>query len=259
MRRYQNPSDNAIQYIKDTLDFRQNLDFDLITEYVKEELSEEMECLPSEYLDGLINEIPPNNLPELLDRVSDITTPKSVGIKIALFLVTSERPIFQLKGIQLISKLNIADFVPYIIDYIYSEHPELQKAAMDTVSKLHGNAEFILKTHLKSRSKQKRHIAKRLLRRINPQNVNLALYSLDDEDFIVRVEAVEVIGNTKNSKYLRYLKPLLNDNDMAVRKAAAEGIAKIGGIKAKALLQDVFAIETHEPLKGLIYNLMHKI
>ena len=244
--------DSLIDYLEDMELFKLEIDIPLVITKLVEELDTLKKANYKTYLDNILLHIPRDQFPEFLDALIAVREPEGASQKILLYLLTHQRPLYQEKGLEMIEKKKETVYLPLVIEKIYSHHQPLQKKAIQVLFSLKGNVEEILEQQLKTRSPRKLEITKRLLRTINPDNEKLALKSLDDEDFLVRIRSIEVLGNSGQRRYISVLEPLLNDPDMSVRRSAVEAIARLGGKKAKDTLSLYLESETHPPLRNII-------
>ena len=137
---------SALRYIKETLEIRQKIDFEVFQEYLIQDLFlDHINYIT--YLDTLTGEIPANSLPEYLDILTQNHFPREIMDKITFYLIKHKRPLFIQMGLRLVNTLKDPGFIPLIIDFVYSEHTPLQKYAIETVIELKGNAEKILESY----------------------------------------------------------------------------------------------------------------
>ncbi|MHA1647999.1 MAG: HEAT repeat domain-containing protein, partial [Promethearchaeota archaeon] len=66
---------------------------------------------------------------------------------------------------------------------------------------------------------------------------------LDEEDFDIRQQVVEILGMTKDSEALEPLEQALNDNDGEIRHVAMSSLANIGDNRA---LEDLYRFQQAE-------------
>lgn len=205
------------------------------------------------YLEHIFFTIPPKLFPFLLDHLTRVSEGE-IGRKIILYLLRTDRPLYQINALQMIIKRGQDNFAPYIIPLIFSAYEPLKKQAIRTIIIVPGSAELILEQILKDRSKKRQNVAIKLLSKINPSNHKLAMKMLESDDYIERITAINHLADSENSKWLSTLEKFLSDPDIAVRKSAIDGIAKIGGKKAKTILSKHLEIQDFEPLVRLISN-----
>jgi hypothetical protein len=206
------------------------------------------------YLSNLLSELPAMDLPQVLNNIGNGTDNSATLEKIVLFLIKSARPIYQLKALRIIILNRMTTFLPIIYPLIFSSYEEIQGTAIDTICSLRGNSELLLEQSLQDRSPQKRKIAIQVMQKYNPNNLKLTLIQLEDPDFLVRISALQKLGQINDRKWLDRIYPLLSDKDQAVQKTAIETIAILGGRNAKKVLLGKLSTETYPPMRKLIEN-----
>jgi len=230
---------------------------DLIIENLLEEIVDKSYSYVDEILAYLLSHLNSNLIPYFLNQLVNISIHSESGHKIALYLIKAEsRPIYQIKGLQLVSSLKDSSFAPFIINLIFSSHKPLQQQAIRTLLKTPGNREEILEHYLQDRSPQRKELAARLMKQINPDNVKLAQIMINSDDFLERIEGIKIISETGNRKWIKKIfeKLLEIERDLAVRKAIFEAITSLGGRKAEKILQMSLENEDFTPMRNLIYN-----
>ncbi|QEE16580.2 HEAT repeat domain-containing protein [Promethearchaeum syntrophicum] len=247
--------------MKDITENSQNIvkfkKIDLVIEKLLEEILDKTYQYTDQILNYLISHLNSNLIPYFLNQLTMISVPSKSGHKIAMYLIKAEsRPIYQIKGLQLVSSLKNSIFTPFIINLIFSSHKPLQQQAIRTLLKTPGNREEILEQYLQDRSPQRKELAARLMKEINPDNVKLAQIMINSEDFLERIEGIKIISETGNRKWIKktFQKMLENEKDLAVRKAIFEGITSLGGKKAEKILEISLENEDFTPMRNLIYN-----
>ena len=233
-------------------------DVECITRLLAEELAQQSFYENRLLLENLFAEVSPGVMPALLDILMKITGPENTQAiqAIILFLLKSNRPIFQIKGLQKVIATNDPKYTAFITPLMFSSHKPLQQQAIRTLFKVPGNGEIILEKILTDRSANKRAIAKRVLRMINPNNSKLAMKQLESEDFLERITGIERLSQTFERKYIGKIEALLHDPDIAVQRAALDGIAQLGGRKAKKILTACLHQEMYPPLQKIISDLL---
>jgi len=230
---------------------------DLIIEKLLVEILDKSYSYTDEILDYLFSHLNSNLIPYFLNQLVNISITSESGHKIALYLIKAEsRPIYQIKGLQLVSSLKDSSFAPFIIPLIFSTHKPLQQQAIRTLLKTPGNREEILEHYLQDRSPQRKELAARLMKQINPDNVKLAQIMINSEDFLERIEGIKIISETGNRKWIKktFEKLFEIEKDLAVRKAIIEAITSLGGKKAEKILQISLKNEDFTPMRNLINN-----
>lgn len=210
------------------------------------------------YLHRVFDELPYHIVPDLIDHLIVTYQNGKYSRSLAYFLLTTERPIYQLKALRIIKNTNDAFFAPFILPLIFSNYQPLQQESVETLIKNKGNVEFLLEHLLHDHSPEKRDFAAKLLLRINPQNVKAAIYMLGNQDFLQRINAINILANTKERKWIPKIAVLLNDPDLAVQKASIEAIAELGGNNAKNILESRLAQEAHLPLREILQKVLKK-
>ncbi|MHA1777026.1 MAG: hypothetical protein DRO88_09325 [Promethearchaeia archaeon] len=211
-----------------------------------------------EYLSQILNFLPGKILPFFLENLVNLEDPEWYRQNCLSFLIHATRPIYQIKGIKIIQKLQDESLIPLVFPLIFHSHPPLQKEAIKTLLLYPLIAEPILENSLKTRSRRKREIVLKVLHRINPQNLRLAVEELNNPDFLIRIRAIQVLGKSRDRKWLSKLLPFLNDSDLGVRKAVIEAISDLGGKKAKKILNQSLIRENYPPLKLIIQEQLEK-
>ncbi|MBC1818551.1 HEAT repeat domain-containing protein [Listeria welshimeri] len=84
-----------------------------------------------------------------------------------------------------------------------------------------------------------------------------ALIGTMDDDDLVQMCALEILGNLAKVESLPYLKKALGDNDPNIRCFAAESIGFVGTAEAKAILQEQLNKETDSFAKVGIYYALY--
>lgn len=230
-------------------------DVESIARILTEELAQQSFYENRLLLENLFAEVSPGVMPALLDILMKIEGPENIQA-IILFLLKSNRPIFQIKGLQKVIAMNDPKYTAFITPLMFSSYRPLQQQAIRTLFEVPGNGEIILEKILTDRSANKRAIAKRVLRMINPNNSKLAMKQLESEDFLERITGIERLSQTFERKYIGKIEPLLHDPDIAVQRAALDGIAQLGGRKAKKILTACLDQEIYPPLLKIISNLL---
>ncbi len=228
---------------------------------IKEDMEDQGFAVFREYLNKMFSKLPASVLPYFLESLITLreTEPYWFIQKLINFLINANRPIYQIKGLQLIQQIKDDSYVPYIIPLIYHTHKPLRKEAIRTIVANPGCAEKIVEGDLRSRSEKKRTKAVKLLRKINPENIKLALEQIESTDFIERIHAIQVLANTNNRKWIAKITTFLNDPDLSVRKAAIEAISGLGGTNAKKILNQKLLHEEYLPLKVIIQEQLKNI
>ena len=206
-------------------------------------------------LENLFAEVSPAVMPSLLDILMKMEGLENIQAVI-LFLLKSNRPIFQIKGLQKIISIGDSRYTAFITPLLFSTYKPLQQQAIRTLFKVPGNGEIILEKILTDRSANKRAIAKRVLRMISPNNAKLAMKQLESGDFLERIAGIERLSQTQERKFIGKIEPLLQDPDIAVQRAALDGIAHLGGRKAKKILTACLHQENYPPLQKIILSLL---
>ncbi|MHA1518865.1 MAG: HEAT repeat domain-containing protein [Promethearchaeota archaeon] len=227
---------------------------DYLINLIKEDMEDQDFVTFREYMNRIFSELPASILPYFLESLITLKDPEPYWFlqKLINFLINANRPIYQIKGLQLIQQIKDDSYVPYIIQFIYHAHKPLSKAAIKTIVANPGCAEKIVEGDLRSRSENKRLIAAKLLRKINPNNIRLALEQIGSVDFLERIHAIQVLASSNDRKYVAKITPSLNDSDLSVRKVAIEAISQLGGTKAKKILNQKLLMEDYLPLKIII-------
>ena len=225
---------------------------DYLIELIKNDMENQPFPLFREYLNSIFSKMPAKILPEFLELLIKLRKPYWFLQKLINFLIDAKRPIYQIKALQLIQKIKDDSYTPLVVPLIYHPHTPLRKEAILTIKVCPGCAEKMLEAELKSRSENKRAIAKKVLRQINPDNLRLALEMIDSQDFLERIHAIQSLAKTHNRKWIAKITALLNDPDLAVRKAAIEAISHLGGKKAKRILNQKLLNEEYLPLRSII-------
>ncbi|EAG2315415.1 TPA_asm: HEAT repeat domain-containing protein [Listeria monocytogenes] len=84
-----------------------------------------------------------------------------------------------------------------------------------------------------------------------------ALIGTTDDDDLVQMCSIEILGNLAKVESLPYLKKVLGDNDPNIRCFAAESIGFVGTDEAKAILQEQLNRETDSFAKVGIYYALY--
>ncbi|EAG5016667.1 TPA: HEAT repeat domain-containing protein, partial [Listeria monocytogenes] len=84
-----------------------------------------------------------------------------------------------------------------------------------------------------------------------------ALIGTTDDDDLVQMCSIEILGNLVKVESLPYLKKALGDNNPDVRCFAAESIGFVGTDEAKAILQEQLNRETDSFAKVGIYYALY--
>ncbi|MCV66779.1 HEAT repeat domain-containing protein [Listeria monocytogenes] len=84
-----------------------------------------------------------------------------------------------------------------------------------------------------------------------------ALIGTTDDDDLVQMCSIEILGNLAKVESLPYLKKALGDNDPNIRCFAAESIGFVGTDEAKAILQEQLNRETDSFAKVGIYYALY--
>ncbi|EED2404536.1 HEAT repeat domain-containing protein [Listeria monocytogenes] len=84
-----------------------------------------------------------------------------------------------------------------------------------------------------------------------------ALIGTTDDDDLVQMCSIEILGNLAKVESLPYLKKALGDNDPNIRCFAAESIGFVGTDEAKPILQDQLNRETDSFAKVGIYYALY--
>lgn len=84
-----------------------------------------------------------------------------------------------------------------------------------------------------------------------------ALIGTTDDDDLVQMCSIEILGNLAKVESLPYLKKALGDNNSDVRCFAAESIGFVGTDEAKAILQEQLNRETDSFAKVGIYYALY--
>lgn len=84
-----------------------------------------------------------------------------------------------------------------------------------------------------------------------------ALIGTTDDDDLVQMFSIEILGNLAKVESLPYLKKALDDNNPNVRCFAAESIGFVGNDEAKAILQEQLNRETDSYAKVGIYYALY--
>ena len=254
-------SSRTINLLKEITSNSQNIikfkKIDLIIESILDEIIEKTYSYVDEILGYLFSHLNSSLIPYFLNQLVNISIPSESGHKIAMYLIKAEsRPIYQIKGLQLVSSLKDSSFAPFIISLIFSSHKPLQQQAIRTLLATPGNREEILEQYLQDRSPQRKELAARLMKQINPDNVKLAQIMINSDDFLERIEGIKIISETGNRKWIKktFEKMLEIERDLAVRKAIIEAITLLGGKKAEKILQISLENEDFTPMKNLIYS-----
>ena len=209
-------------------------------------------------LEDLFIAVSPAVMPSLLNILMHIEGPENIQA-ITLFLLKSNRPIFQIKGLQKVISMNDPNYTAFITPLMFSSYKPLQQQAIRTLFEVPGNGELILEKILTDRSANKRAVAMRVLRMINPNNSKLAIKQLESDDFLERIGGIEHLSQTQERKWIGKIEPFLQDPDLAVQRAALDAIAQLGGRKAKKILNDRLLQENYPPLQKIIINLLSTI
>jgi hypothetical protein len=257
-----NPPKNALIFIGEMKDLRDKYWDSSQLEHLMALLIEDLEnksTLESQhYLEQIFFSIPPKLFPFLLDSLTQIAFDET-GRKIIIYLLRTDRPIYQIKALQMIIDRKTDNFAPYIIPLIFSSYEPLKKQAIKTIIKVPGSAVLILEQILTDRSKKRQLLAVKILKRIAPKNHKLALKLLHSDDFIDRITGIEHLTNSKDEKWLKTIENFLRDPDIAVQKAAIEAIGKLGGKRAAEILMKQRAIQDFPPLQRIIDFHIEKI
>ena len=228
-----------------------------LIELILRDLNTQEADAASTYLDEVFESVPSNSLLIIIDELSNIGEPLKSAQYVAMHLLYTDRPIFQIKGLKLIERIADSDFVPHIIPLMFSSYTPLQLKAIELISTLEGNAEEILEQYLQNRSMFKRNLSAQVLMKLNPTNPKLAPFLLESEDFVERIEGIRVLAANGERRLIAKIEPFLQDSDMAVVKAAIEAIAALGGRRAmKTLLAKLTQEDLYTPLKTLISKLI---
>lgn len=227
-------------------------------ELIYEDLENKSILDSQRYLEHIFFTIPPKLFPYLLDHLTH-RSEGEIGRKIILYLLRTDRPIYQIKALQMIITRGKDNFAPYIIPLIFSGYNPLKHQAIITIIKVPGSAELILEQILNDRSKKRQRQAMQLLRKLNPTNHKLALKMLESDDFIDRIDAINHLAETNDSRWIATIEKFLNDSDIAVQKAAIEGITRIGGTKAKKILTEQLDSQDFPPLRRLLSSQIQEL
>ena len=211
-----------------------------------------------EYLEEVFYSIPPSFFPILLDLFTQ-NIDGEISKKIISYLLRTNRPIYQIKALNIIVNQNSENFVPFVIPLIFSSYIPLQKQAIKTIIAVPGSAELILEQMLNDRSKKRQKLALKILKRINPANHKLSLKLLESEDFVDRINGIKFLTESNESKWIKSIEIFLEDPDIAVRKAAIEGISKLGGKKAKDILIAQLDYQNYPPLRKILDTQIEKL
>ncbi len=254
-------SSKTINFLKEITSNSQNIikfkKLDIIIKSLLEEIVDKNYLYVDEILDYLFSHLNSNLIPYFLNQLVSISIRSESGHKIALYLIKADsRPIYQIKGLQLVPSLKDSSFTPYIIPLIFSLHKPLQQQAIQTLLATPGNREEILEQYLQDRSPQRKELAARLMKQINPDNVKLAQIMINSEDFLERIEGIKIISETGNRKWIKktFEKLYEIEKDLAVRKAIIEAITSLGGRKAEKILQISLENEDFTPMRNLLSN-----
>ena len=254
-------SSKTINLLKEITSDSQNIirfkKIDLIIESLLEEILEKPYLYVNHLMDYLFSHLNSNFIPYFLNQLVYISISSKSAQKIALYLIKEEsRPIYQIKGLQLVSLLKDSSFAPFIIPLIFSAHKPLQQQAIRSLLATPGNSEEILERYLQDRSPQRKDLAARLMKQINPDNVKLAQIMINSDDFLERIEGIKIISETRNRKWIKktFEKMLEIERDLAVRKAIIEAITLLGGKKAEKILQISLENEDFTPMRNLIFS-----
>ena len=254
-------SSKTINLLKEITSNSQNIikfkKIDLIIENLLEEILDKKYLYADQILDYLFFHLNSNLIPYFLNQLVNISIPSESAHKIAKYLIKADsRPIYQIKGLQLVSSLKNSSFAPFIINLIFSSYKPLQQQAIRTLLKTPGNREEILEQYLQDRSPQRKELAARLMKQINPDNVKLAQIMINSDDFLERIKGIKIISETGNRKWIKktFEKMVEIEKDLAVRKAIFEAITSLGGKKAKKILQISLENENFTPMRNLIFN-----
>ncbi|MCF2140686.1 MAG: HEAT repeat domain-containing protein [Candidatus Lokiarchaeota archaeon] len=211
-----------------------------------------------EYMNQILSHLPIKILPLFLENIIHSNDPEWFQQNCINFLIHANRPIYQIKGLQIIQKNNDETLIPLAIPLIYHSHLPLQQEAIKTIIQFPSISEPILENALRSRSEKKLNIVKKVLNQLNPNNIKLAVAELNNPDFLIRVNALKILGSTGDRKWITKILPFLEDDDMAVRKAAIEALSQLGGRKAKQILSQTLIREDYPPLKLIIQKQLKK-
>ncbi len=203
------------------------------------------------YLEHIFFSIPPKLFPFLLEKLSQ-KSHGEIGRKIILYLLRTDRPLYQINALQMIVERNTDNFAPYIIPLIFSGHKPLQQQAIHTILRVPGSAELILEQILNDRSVKRQKRAMKLLSKLNPLNHKLALKTIESDDFIERITGIQHLSNSKDKKWIPTIEKFLMDPDIAVRKAAIQSLSSIGGTKVKKILKQQLNVQDFAPLRRLL-------
>ncbi|MHA1719986.1 MAG: HEAT repeat domain-containing protein [Promethearchaeota archaeon] len=229
---------------------------DIIIQKLLEEINDKNYSYVAHLLNYLFSHFHPNLLPYFLNHLGKISILHESSRKIALYLIKAEsRPIYQIKGLQLISRLKDSKFIPFIIPLIYSQHKPLQQQAIRTLFDTPGNKEEILEQYLLDRSPQRKELAARIMKQIYPDNIKLAQIMLESDDFLERIEGINCLSETQNRKWINTFEKMLEkEKDLAVKKTIFEAITLLGGRKARKILDNYLETEDFIPMRNLINN-----
>lgn len=248
--------EEALKYlnilIKGANDFVASNQIDYLIELIKEDMEDQSYQVFKTYLNLIFNSLPVKILPYFLENLIKLQDPYWFIQKLINFLIKANRPIYQIKGLQLIQKIKDDSYIPYVFPLIYHAHLPLQKEAIKTIM-LNGEcSEKLLESDLKSRSEKKRMIARKVLKKVNPDNLRLMLEELESSDFIERIHAIKILAASGDRKWISKITNCLNDHDLSVKKAAIDALSQLGGKKAKKILNQKLLIEDYLPLRNII-------
>ncbi|TFH29388.1 MAG: HEAT repeat domain-containing protein [Promethearchaeota archaeon] len=234
---------------------------DYLVNLIKEDMDDQSFATFRDYMNRIFSILPASLLPYFLESIITLNEAEPYWFiqKLINFLINANRPIYQIKGLQLIQQIKDDSYVPYVIPLIYHSHKPLRKEAIKTIITNPGCAEKIVENDLRSRSENKRILAAKLLRKINPDNIRLALEQIESTDFIERIHAIQVLATSNDRKWVAKITPYLNDPDLSVKKVAIEAISQLGGTKAKKILNQKLLLEDYLPLKTIILEQLKNI
>lgn len=261
-RKFQEPI-KAIIFIKEMKDlgdkYWDSSQLEHLLSLILNDLESKSTIESQHYLEHIFFSIPPKLFPFLLDALTSQITADEISRKIIVYLLRTDRPVYQIKALEMIIERNSDNFAPYIIPLIFSSYEPLQKQAIKTIIKVPGSAELILEQILNDRSKKRQNLAMKILKRINSQNHKLAIKMLDSEDFVDRITGINHLAQSNDTKWIKILKNFLHDSDIAVQKAAIEAISNIGGKKAEQVLLEYRENQNYVPLLKILDFHLEKI
>lgn len=205
------------------------------------------------YLDDIIGTIPSELIPFFFEALYEIEDANTIH-KVILYFIRSKKPLYCMIGVRLIQKIKDTSYTGLIAPFIYSNHIPLRQLTIRGIIENPGNIECILEQYLSDRNPKRRELTESLIFQINPKNIKVAQKKLSNPDFLERIQAISTLTETQDRKLVCIFEPLLEDPDISVRKAAIEGIARLGGKKARKVLREHMLKETHIPLRKLIIS-----